>query len=78
MPAWSSSCIAGTMGTLVTAPVDMIKTRLMLQRETSGARTYRNALHCGYQVLCVDLHFSNAMSIYKTKKKRGYVSILFV
>ncbi|XP_074587176.1 uncharacterized protein LOC141843056 isoform X2 [Curcuma longa] len=49
-----SSCIAGTMGTLVTAPVDMIKTRLMLQRETSGARTYRNALHCGYQVVVTE------------------------
>lgn len=62
------------MGTLVTAPVDMIKTRLMLQRETSDARTYRNALHCGYQVLCVDVHFSNAMNIYKTnKQKKDYL-----
>ncbi|KAM3272954.1 hypothetical protein ACQJBY_042789 [Aegilops geniculata] len=46
-----SSCIAGTAGTLVTAPIDMIKTRLMLQRESKGARVYRNGFHCAYQVL---------------------------
>ncbi|XP_078179230.1 mitochondrial substrate carrier family protein isoform X1 [Carex rostrata] len=46
-----SSCIAGTVGTLVAAPVDMIKTRLMLQRESQGARMYRNGFHCAYQVV---------------------------
>ncbi|CAA6669062.1 unnamed protein product [Spirodela intermedia] len=45
-----SSCIAGTMGTVVTAPVDMIKTRLMLQRESHGPKSYRNGFHCAYQV----------------------------
>ncbi|WOL18565.1 mitochondrial substrate carrier family protein ucpB isoform X1 [Canna indica] len=49
-----SSCIAGTVGTLVTAPVDMIKTRLMLQRESKGVRSYRNAFHCGYQVILTE------------------------
>jgi hypothetical protein len=53
----SSSCIAGTAGTLVTAPVDMIKTRLMLQRESKGARVYRNGFHCAYQVLILIFHF---------------------
>ncbi|KAE8819968.1 mitochondrial substrate carrier family protein ucpB [Hordeum vulgare] len=47
-----SSCIAGTAGTLVTAPIDMIKTRLMLQRESKGARVYRNGFHCAYQWVC--------------------------
>lgn len=46
-----SSCIAGTAGTLVTAPIDMIKTRLMLQGEAKGARVYRNGFHCAYQVM---------------------------
>uniref|UniRef100_A0ACD5Y5L4 Uncharacterized protein n=1 Tax=Avena sativa TaxID=4498 RepID=A0ACD5Y5L4_AVESA len=46
-----SSCIAGTAGTLVTAPIDMIKTRLMLQKESKGGRVYRNGFHCAYQVV---------------------------
>ncbi|KAK4357309.1 hypothetical protein RND71_022919 [Anisodus tanguticus] len=45
----SSSTIAGTVSTLVTAPMDMVKTRLMLQRESSCAGMYRNGLHCAYQ-----------------------------
>ncbi|XP_064991931.1 uncharacterized protein LOC135628896 isoform X1 [Musa acuminata AAA Group] len=49
-----SSCIAGTVGTLVTAPVDMIKTRLMLQQEARGVRNYRNAFHCAYQVVLTE------------------------
>lgn len=53
----SSSFIAGTAGTLVTAPVDMIKTRLMLQHESKGARVYRNGFHCASQVLILIFHF---------------------
>ncbi|XP_048504206.1 uncharacterized protein LOC104908964 isoform X2 [Beta vulgaris subsp. vulgaris] len=43
-----SSTIAGVTSTLVTAPMDMIKTRLMLQRGSSG-RNYKNGFHCAYQ-----------------------------
>ncbi|CAM0949697.1 unnamed protein product [Alopecurus aequalis] len=46
-----SSCVAGTAGTLMTAPIDMIKTRLMLQKESKGGRVYRNGFHCAYQVV---------------------------
>ncbi|CAL5425331.1 unnamed protein product [Camellia sinensis] len=46
-----SSTIAGTVSTLITAPVDMIKTRLMLQRESKTVGTYKNGFHCAYQVL---------------------------
>ncbi|KAG2621178.1 mitochondrial substrate carrier family protein ucpB-like isoform X1 [Panicum virgatum] len=56
-----SSCIAGTAGTLVTAPVDMVKTRLMLQQETKGARVYRNGFHCAYQVVVTE----GVKSLYK-------------
>ncbi|XP_020101937.1 mitochondrial substrate carrier family protein ucpB [Ananas comosus] len=49
-----ASCIAGTVGTLVTAPVDMIKTRLMLQRESKGVRTYKNGFHCAYQIVLTE------------------------
>eukprot|EP00268_Persea_americana_P052463 TRINITY_DN5872_c0_g1_i6.p1 TRINITY_DN5872_c0_g1~~TRINITY_DN5872_c0_g1_i6.p1 ORF type:complete len:278 (-),score=51.71 TRINITY_DN5872_c0_g1_i6:548-1348(-) len=45
-----SSAIAGTVGTLITAPMDMIKTRLMLQRESKQVGTYRNGFHCAYKV----------------------------
>lgn len=45
-----SSTVAGVASTLVTAPIDMIKTRLMLQRESSG-RNYKNGFHCAYQVM---------------------------
>ncbi|KAF5930330.1 hypothetical protein HYC85_031203 [Camellia sinensis] len=48
----SSSTIAGTVSTLITAPVDMIKTRLMLQQESRTVGTYKNGFHCAYQVLC--------------------------
>ncbi|KAF2908142.1 uncharacterized protein [Oryza sativa Japonica Group] len=56
-----SSCVAGTASTLVTAPIDMIKTRLMLQRECKGARVYRNGFHCGYQVVVTE----GVTSLYK-------------
>lgn len=36
--------------TLVTAHMDMVKTRLMLQRGSSR-RNYKNGFHCAYQVL---------------------------
>ncbi|XP_022728210.1 mitochondrial substrate carrier family protein ucpB-like isoform X1 [Durio zibethinus] len=44
-----SSTIAGLVSTLITAPMDMVKTRLMLQRESIGH--YKNGFHCAYQVL---------------------------
>ncbi|CAH9112521.1 unnamed protein product [Cuscuta europaea] len=46
-----SSTLAGTVSTLITAPIDMVKTRLMLQRESKSAGSYRSGLHCAYQVL---------------------------
>ncbi|XP_059625767.1 uncharacterized protein LOC132268886 isoform X1 [Cornus florida] len=46
-----SSTVAGTVSTLITAPMDMIKTRLMLQRESKTAGTYKNGFHCAYQVM---------------------------
>ncbi|XP_058082676.1 uncharacterized protein LOC131230739 isoform X2 [Magnolia sinica] len=49
-----SSAIAGTVGTLITAPMDMIKTRLMLQRESKRAGSYRNGFHCAYQVILTE------------------------
>lgn len=39
----------------MTTPIDMIKTRLMLQRESKKAGNYKNGLHCAYQVF--DLPF---------------------
>ncbi|KAK6940905.1 Mitochondrial substrate/solute carrier [Dillenia turbinata] len=50
----NSSTIAGTFNTLITAPVDMIKTRLMLQRESKMAGSYRNGLHCAYKVMVTE------------------------
>ena len=47
---WSSSMVAGTVSTLITAPMDMIKTRLMLQRESKEVGNYKNGFHCAYQV----------------------------
>ncbi|KAH9786155.1 mitochondrial substrate carrier family protein [Citrus sinensis] len=46
-----SSAVAGTMSTLITAPVDMVKTRLMLQRESRKVGSYKNGFHCAYQIL---------------------------
>lgn len=46
-----SSTLAGAVSTLITAPMDMVKTRLMLQRESKSAGTYKSGLHCAYQVL---------------------------
>ncbi|GAV79071.1 Mito_carr domain-containing protein [Cephalotus follicularis] len=46
-----SSTVAGAMSTLITAPVDMIKTRLMLQQESKRVGRYKNGLHCGYKVI---------------------------
>uniref|UniRef100_A0A5B7B311 Mitochondrial substrate carrier family protein ucpB n=1 Tax=Davidia involucrata TaxID=16924 RepID=A0A5B7B311_DAVIN len=50
----SSSTIAGTLSTLVTAPMDMIKTRLMLQQESERVGTYKNGFHCAYQVMLTE------------------------
>ncbi|XP_010240838.1 PREDICTED: mitochondrial substrate carrier family protein ucpB [Nelumbo nucifera] len=49
-----SSSIAGTISTLVTAPIDMIKTRLMLQRESKRVGGYKNGFHCAYQVMLTE------------------------
>jgi hypothetical protein len=38
------------MSTLITAPMDMIKTRLMLQQESKEVGTYKNGFHCAYRV----------------------------
>ncbi|XP_052171389.1 uncharacterized protein LOC127787402 isoform X2 [Diospyros lotus] len=46
-----SSMIAGMTSTLITAPIDMVKTRLMLQRESERFGTYKNGFHCAYQVM---------------------------
>ncbi|KAH9604828.1 hypothetical protein KSS87_014236 [Heliosperma pusillum] len=48
-----SSTIAGAVSTLATAPMDMVKTRLMLQKESSS-RTYKNGFHCAYQVMLTE------------------------
>lgn len=51
--------VAGTVSTLITAPMDMIKTRLMLQRESKEVRNYKNGFHCAYQVFeFVFIHFT--------------------
>ncbi|XP_051142319.1 uncharacterized protein LOC127259192 isoform X2 [Andrographis paniculata] len=49
-----ASTMAGTMSTIITAPLDMVKTRLMLQRESKEAGLYRNGLHCAYKVLLTE------------------------
>ncbi|XP_027365237.1 mitochondrial substrate carrier family protein ucpB isoform X2 [Abrus precatorius] len=56
-----ASTIAGIMSTLITAPIDMVKTRLMLQRESKGARIYRGGFHCAYEVLLTE----GPMALYK-------------
>lgn len=49
-----SSTVAGGLSTLITAPMDMIKTRLMLQRESKVAGNYKNGFHCAYQVILTE------------------------
>ncbi|PWA85094.1 substrate carrier protein [Artemisia annua] len=39
---------------LITAPMDMVKTRLMLQRESMSDGAYRNGFHCAYKVLITE------------------------
>ncbi|KAL5707134.1 hypothetical protein ACHQM5_025221 [Ranunculus cassubicifolius] len=46
-----SSIIAGTVSTLVTAPVDMVKTRLMMQRGSKSAGIYKNGFDCAFKVI---------------------------
>lgn len=48
--------MAGIVSTLITAPLDMIKTRLMMQRESKTAAGYKNGFHCAYQVLHIFYH----------------------
>ncbi|KAL1558459.1 mitochondrial substrate carrier family protein ucpB-like [Salvia divinorum] len=50
----TASTIAGTVSTIMTAPIDMVKTRLMLQRQSQSAGSYKNGLHCAYQVLLTE------------------------
>ncbi|TXG63537.1 hypothetical protein EZV62_010531 [Acer yangbiense] len=45
-----SSTVAGIVSTFITAPVDMVKTRLMLQQESIKLGSYKNGFHCAYQV----------------------------
>lgn len=49
-----SSTVAGAVSTLITAPMDMIKTRLMLQQQSISVGAYKNGLHCAYQVLITE------------------------
>lgn len=58
---YSSSTAAGILSTLVTAPIDIVKTRLMLQREAPGIRIYKGGFHCAYQVLTFFLFFSTSL-----------------
>ncbi|KAJ8748369.1 hypothetical protein K2173_003006 [Erythroxylum novogranatense] len=46
-----SSTVAGTVSTLITAPIDMIKTRLMLQQDSKTTKRYKNGFHCAYKVV---------------------------
>ncbi|XP_057782435.1 uncharacterized protein LOC131000510 isoform X2 [Salvia miltiorrhiza] len=46
-----ASTIAGGASTIATAPIDVVKTRLMLQRESKTVGAYKNGLHCAYQLL---------------------------
>ncbi|KAL1331597.1 hypothetical protein HN51_048862 [Arachis hypogaea] len=56
-----SSTVAGILSTIVTAPIDMVKTRLMLQRASKGSRLYKSGFHCAYQVLLTE----GPMALYK-------------
>jgi hypothetical protein len=38
------------MGTIVSAPIDTVKTRLMMQRESAKMGSYKNGFHCAYKV----------------------------
>nr|XP_043636084.1 mitochondrial substrate carrier family protein ucpB [Erigeron canadensis] len=49
-----SSTIAGSVSTLITAPMDMVKTRLMLQRKSMRDGAYKNGFHCAYKVLITE------------------------
>ncbi|KAG2697255.1 hypothetical protein I3843_07G097200 [Carya illinoinensis] len=46
-----ASMVAGIVSTFITAPMDMIKTRLMLQRQSKEVGSYKSGFHCAYQVL---------------------------
>ncbi|CAA0832082.1 Mitochondrial substrate carrier family protein [Striga hermonthica] len=46
-----ASTIAGTISTIMTTPIDMVKTRLMMQRESKRVGSYKSGLHCAYKVL---------------------------
>ncbi|XP_047983255.1 mitochondrial substrate carrier family protein ucpB-like [Salvia hispanica] len=46
-----ASTVAGGASTIATAPIDVVKTRLMLQRESKLVGNYKNGLDCAYQLL---------------------------
>ncbi|XP_012832868.1 PREDICTED: mitochondrial substrate carrier family protein ucpB isoform X3 [Erythranthe guttata] len=50
----TASIIAGAVSTVITAPIDMVKTRLMMQRESKRAGNYKSGFHCAYQVLLTE------------------------
>lgn len=47
----SASTTAGMMGTIASAPIDTVKTRLMMQRESTQMGAYKNGFHCAYKVI---------------------------
>ncbi|XP_041995386.1 mitochondrial substrate carrier family protein ucpB-like isoform X2 [Salvia splendens] len=46
-----ASTVAGAASTIATAPIDVVKTRLMLQRQSKLVGNYKNGLDCAYQLL---------------------------
>ncbi|CAN6846158.1 unnamed protein product [Brassica oleracea] len=58
--------IYGVVSTLITAPMDMIKTRLMMQHDSGSSRIYRNGFHCGYKVVRKE----GPMALYKGLDKK--------
>ncbi|CAF2141399.1 unnamed protein product [Brassica napus] len=62
-----SSVVAGVVSTLITASMDMIKTRLMMMHHDSGSsRIYKNGFHCGYKVVRKE----GSMALYKGLDKK--------
>ncbi|RID75606.1 hypothetical protein BRARA_B02641, partial [Brassica rapa] len=62
-----SSVVGGVVSTLITASMDMIKTRLMMMHHDSGSsRIYKNGFHCGYKVVRKE----GSMVLYKGLDKK--------
>ncbi|MCO5577296.1 hypothetical protein L7F22_031123 [Adiantum nelumboides] len=49
MVSHCASFAAGVVGTTATAPIDTVKTRMMIQRESAGS-LYKNAFDCAYKI----------------------------